>query len=78
MLLTRSVEREATTVRVGVGQETQSCVPEDSQEVYVQQQTQKEIVVGSIIGSAMVLVVVVFVVGFVVVWRRKVKRGESR
>jgi len=77
VLLTSSFEGGATRVRVGVGQETQRCVPEDSQEVYVQQQTQKEIVAGSIIGSAMVLVVVVFVVGFVVVWRRKVKREEK-
>ncbi|KAE9363541.1 hypothetical protein N431DRAFT_422371 [Stipitochalara longipes BDJ] len=80
VFLTKSVVGQATRGIGGVTQQTQSCAPDanQNQAVYVQQQTQKEIVAGSIIGSAMVLVVVVFVVGMLVGWRRKLQREEKR
>jgi len=77
LFLTKSVVGEATRGTVGVGQETQSCAPDANQEPYLQQQTQKEIVAGSIIGSAILLVILVFIVGVFVAWRRKVKRERK-
>jgi hypothetical protein len=59
-------------------QVTESSPPDiDVSAVYLQQQTHKEIIAGSVIGSFMVLVVVVFAIGILVAWRKKVKE-ESR
>jgi len=55
-------------------QETESCAPDaDESVVYVQQQREKEIVAGSVMGSFMVLAMVVFAVGVLIAWKRKVK-----
>jgi hypothetical protein len=55
-------------------QETESCAPDaDESVMYVQQQREKEIVAGSVMGSFMVLVMVVFAVGVLIAWKRKIK-----
>ncbi len=43
---------------------------------YVQQQTYREFVAGSLIGNRMGLVIVLLVVGFLIAWRKKVE-GEK-
>jgi hypothetical protein len=72
-----SIVGETTKGAGEVEKETQSCVP-DAGDVYVEEQKQKEIVAGSVIGGFMLLVIVVFAVGVLVAWRRKVKGEQKR
>jgi hypothetical protein len=64
-----------------VVQETQSSSPGPDAgmyAVYLQQQTHKEIVAGSVVGSFMGLVIVLFVVGVLIAWRKKVEREKEK
>jgi hypothetical protein len=80
--LTKSIIGSAITKNEAVGQETQTSAADfpgsGMSAVYVQQQKQKEIVAGSVIGSFMVLVIVVFAIGVLVAWRRKIKMEKGK
>ncbi len=62
-------------------QKTQSSAPgldAGMYAVYVKQQTHREIVAGSVVGSLMGLVIVLFVVGVLIAWRKNVKREKEK